>query len=139
MREIFLAGLLGLAFGAVPFLVVATAQPKAPAPTGDHFRDVTEITEPERFPAKATWYGMRYHGRRTASGEKFDTNGLTAAHPTLPFGTVLRVTWLDRAVIVRITDRPAPGVDVLDLSAAAFRELAPHRIGVLHVVCEVIQ
>ena len=132
------AGLLSIAFLSSLSVLIATRleqeqerQPMtvlaAPVPA----------PAPERFPAKATWYGRAYHGRKTASGERFDMEAMTAAHPTLPFGTVLLVTWLDREVLVRITDRPAAGVEVLDLSAAAFRELAPLRAGVLHVVCEV--
>lgn len=70
----------------------------------------------------ASWYGPGFHGRRTASGEIYDQDGLTAAHPSLPFGTRVRVTNLDngRTVEVRITDR-GPFVDgrAIDLSRAA--------------------
>jgi len=80
---------------------------------------------------RTTWYGQAYHGRTTASGEIFDATAMTCAHPKLPFGTWLRVGWLGRFVIVRVTDR-MPGSSCLDLTAAAFRVLAPHRVGVLH-------
>src|SRR5687768_5000935 len=55
----------------------------------------------------ASYYGERHHGRLTASGERFDATALTAAHPSLPFGTVARVTDVSsgRWVTVRITDR----------------------------------
>ena len=55
----------------------------------------------------ASWYGNPYHGRTTASGETYDMNELTCAHPTLPFGTRLRVQNLDngRSVTVRVNDR----------------------------------
>ncbi len=70
----------------------------------------------------ASWYGGKFQGRRTASGEIFDTNKLTAAHKTLPFGTKVRVTDLESAksVIVRINDR-GPFVEdrIIDLSRAA--------------------
>ena len=80
---------------------------------------------------RTTWYGQAYHGRTTASGEIFDATAMTCAHPTLPFGAWLRVGWLGRFVIVRVTDR-MPGKSCLDLTSAAFRVLAPHKIGVLH-------
>ena len=71
----------------------------------------------------ASWYGGRFHGRLTASGERFDSHrGLTAAHRTLPFGTCAEVRNLrnDRAVTVRINDRgPFSRGRVIDLSRAA--------------------
>lgn len=70
----------------------------------------------------ASWYGDRFHGRRTASGEAFNMNDLTAAHPSLPFGTRVRVRNLDngREVVVRINDRgPFTRGRVIDLSRAA--------------------
>jgi rare lipoprotein A len=55
----------------------------------------------------ASWYGPGYHGKRTANGERFDQDDLTAAHPTWPFGTRVRVTLLStgRSCVVRINDR----------------------------------
>jgi rare lipoprotein A len=74
----------------------------------------------------ASWYGPRFHGRRTASGERFDMHALTAAHPSLPFGTVVRVRSLvnGREVEVRINDR-GPHIQrrVIDLSRAAAKSL----------------
>ena len=70
----------------------------------------------------ASWYGERFQGRRTASGERFDLHQFTAAHRTLPFGTRVRVHNLDngREVVVRINDRgPFKGGRVIDLSRAA--------------------
>ena len=70
----------------------------------------------------ATWYGGRFHGRKTASGERFDTRRLTAAHKTLPFNTMVEVTNLQngRRVTVRINDRgPFGGGRIIDLSRAA--------------------
>lgn len=72
----------------------------------------------------ASWYGPGFHGRRTASGEVYDQDALTAAHPSLPFGTRVRVTNLDngRAVEVRINDRgPFVGGRAIDLSRAGAR------------------
>lgn len=85
----------------------------------------------------ASWYGPGFHGRRTASGERFDVNALTAAHRTLPFGTVVRVHSLvnGREVEVRITDRgPFIRSRVIDLSRAAARELGMLGLGFKEVV-----
>lgn len=74
----------------------------------------------------ASWYGPRFHGRRTASGEKYDMHQLTAAHPTLPFGTIVRVRSLvnGRTVDVRINDRgPFIKKRVIDLSRGAAQAL----------------
>lgn len=74
----------------------------------------------------ASWYGRDHQGHRTANGERFDMHALTAAHRTLPFDTVVRVTRVDtgRAVTVRINDRgPFGRGRVIDLSAAAARTL----------------
>lgn len=84
----------------------------------------------------ASYYADRFHGRRTASGERYDRNALTAAHRRLPFGTQVVVTNLDngRAVTVRINDRGpfVPG-RVIDMSYAAARRLGMLRAGVVKV------
>ena len=70
----------------------------------------------------ASWYGPGFHGKRTASGEKFDAGALTAAHRTLPFGTQVRVVnkRTGRSVVVRINDRgPHARGRIIDLSRAA--------------------
>ena len=70
----------------------------------------------------ASWYGVPFHGRRAADGEIFDMNSLVAAHRTLPFGSILRVTNLNngRDVQVRVIDRgPFVGDRILDLARAA--------------------
>jgi rare lipoprotein A len=75
---------------------------------------------------KASWYGRRFQGHRTASGEAFDLNMLTCAHRTLPIGTLLRVTNLGnrRSIMVRVNDRgPVPTGLIVDLSFAAARSL----------------
>ncbi|HKI01610.1 MAG TPA: septal ring lytic transglycosylase RlpA family protein [Thermoanaerobaculia bacterium] len=74
----------------------------------------------------ASWYGPRFHGRKTASGERYNMNDLTAAHPSLPFGTKLGVrnTRTGREVLVRVNDRgPFARNRVIDLSYAAAREV----------------
>jgi rare lipoprotein A len=78
----------------------------------------------------ASWYGPRFHGKSTANGEKFDQAALTAAHKSLPFGTILKITNLknNKSVVIRINDR-GPYVDGrdLDLSKATAKAL-----GILH-------
>ena len=74
----------------------------------------------------AVWYGPGFHGRRTASGEVYDMHALTAAHPSLPFGTRVRVTNLrnGKSVVVRINDRgPFGGRFIIDLSYAAAKAI----------------
>ena len=74
----------------------------------------------------ASWYGPRFHGRRTANGERYDMNELTAAHPSLPFNTKVGVrnTRTGREVVVRINDRgPFSKNRIIDLSYAAAREV----------------
>ena len=74
----------------------------------------------------ASYYGKKFHGRRTASGESFDMNAMTAAHRTLPFGSKVRVTnsRTGKSVVVRINDRgPFHGKRVIDVSRAAATEL----------------
>jgi peptidoglycan lytic transglycosylase len=90
----------------------------------------------------ASWYGPQHDGRRTASGERFDMNDLTAAHPTYAFGTRVRVTLLanGRSVVVRINDRfPNYRNRVIDLSKAAAREIGLMRRGTGRVRLEVLE
>ena len=80
----------------------------------------------------ASWYGADLHGRRTASGERFDMHELTAAHRSLPFGTrvLVRNPSNGRQVVVRINDRdPFKRGRVIDLSYAAARALGLHAHG----------
>ncbi len=89
----------------------------------------------------ASWYGAQHQGRRTASGEVFDMNQLTAAHRTLPFGTRLLVTNRDtsRSTEVRVNDR-GPFVDgrILDVSYAAARQLGVVGAGIFPVKLRVV-
>lgn len=92
----------------------------------------------------ASWYGPGFHGRRTASGERFDMHGLTAAHRTLPFGTVVRVHSQvnGRTVDVRINDRgPYLRKRVIDLSRAAAEALGliESRTGIKPVVLSILR
>ncbi len=88
----------------------------------------------------ASWYGPGFNGRKTASGERFDTHELTAAHKTLPFNTLLKVTNLEngKSTIVRVNDRgPYAHGRIIDLSLAAKTELEMG--GLAKVRIEVVQ
>ena len=89
----------------------------------------------------ASWYGWQFHGRPTANGERYDMFGRTAAHPTLPFDTLVRVSLMGGggSVEVRINDR-GPFVDdrIIDLSLGAARELGMLRSGVARVRLHVL-
>jgi rare lipoprotein A (peptidoglycan hydrolase) len=92
---------------------------------------------------KAVWYGGKWHGRRTASGERFSKYGLTAAHRSLPLGTRIRVINLEnqRSIVLRVNDRGPYGRDrsrVLDVTEAAARRLGFHDQGWTRVRIEVL-
>ena len=89
---------------------------------------------------KASYYGHGFAGRKTASGERFDPNAMTAAHPSLPFGTRIRVTRQNGAsVTVRVNDRcGCPGGRIVDLSEGAARKLGMIKDGVVAVRVEVV-
>src|SRR5437879_3670317 len=90
----------------------------------------------------ASYYDSRFHGARTASGERYDEQAMTAAHRTLPFGTRVRVTNLTngRSVVVTITDRGpfAPG-RIIDVSKRAARNLDFVRAGTARVRIRVLE
>ena len=117
----------------------------------EHAVDITEIEAPEELSSgdvvrdlgtgHASYYGRRFAGRPTASGEAFDPRELTAAHKSLPFGSLVRVTNVrnGRSVIVRINDR-GPYVEgrEIDLSRAAAEEIGLVRRGVGEVRIELL-
>jgi rare lipoprotein A len=89
----------------------------------------------------ASWYGVPFHGRATANGEVFDRGSLTAAHPTLPLPSIVRVTNLAnrRQLELRVNDRgPFVGERLIDLSQAAARELGFEREGTASVRIEFV-
>jgi rare lipoprotein A len=89
----------------------------------------------------ASWYGAPFHGRKASNGEVYDMNKMTAAHRTLPFSSMVRVTNLNngKSTVVRITDR-GPFVDnrIIDLSRAAAQEIESIGPGVVPVRIEVL-
>ena len=87
----------------------------------------------------ASWYGRQFHGRKTASGETFDMNGLTAAHRSLPLNCYVKVTNKNngKSVVVKVNDRgPFHGNRVLDLSYGAAKQLGITGKGVGNVAIE---
>lgn len=89
----------------------------------------------------ASWYGIPFHGRKTANGETYDMNGLTCAHRTLPFGTILLVTNTgnNRTVTVRVTDRgPFISGRIVDLSRGAAAALDMLDTGTAQVSLKVV-
>jgi rare lipoprotein A len=104
----------------------ATPVPATPQATASNPSSEPEDTTSWQESGIASWYGPRFHGKRTASGERFNTNELTAAHKTLPFGTRVRVKSLSngKEVVVRINDRgPFVKGRIIDLSHAAAQML----------------
>ncbi len=91
---------------------------------------------------KASYYSDKFHGRRTASGSTYNKNELTAAHRTLDFGTIVRVTNIlnNKIVVVKITDRgPFVTGREIDLSRAAAEQLGMIQSGVIDVKIEVLE
>lgn len=116
---------------AAPAVVAPAAAPdkKATAATGD-----VET-------GKAVYYGRKFAGRRTASGQRFNPAAMTAAHNTLPFGTKVKVTNTknNRSVVVVINDRgPSTPGRIIDVSAAAAKKLGFIRAGIAEVKVEVV-
>jgi rare lipoprotein A len=119
LRAAAVGAVLAAAAGCAPF------RSRPPEPPGRFYEE-----------GVASWYGPGFHGRRTASGEVFDQDALTAAHPRLPFGARVRVVNVrnGRDVVVRINDRGPNTADrVIDVSRAAAGRLDMIRAGVARV------
>ena len=90
----------------------------------------------------ASWYGPGFQGNRTANGEIYDMNGISAAHKTLPFGTIVRVIDLEtgRSVVVRINDR-GPFIEgrIIDLSKGAAEKLGIVERGITRVGLRIVR
>jgi len=106
-------------------------------------RNYTPMTSLAPYKARgvASWYGRRYHGKQTASGEIYDMYAMTAAHTTLPLPSYVRVTNLanGKSVVVRVNDR-GPFIEgyIVDLSRAAAEEINLIKIGVTQVKIELV-
>ncbi|HYK39510.1 MAG TPA: septal ring lytic transglycosylase RlpA family protein [Candidatus Eremiobacteraceae bacterium] len=118
--------------------------PKLGAPAPPKKSKPSDISSPSAIYAEegnASWYGAPFHGRKASNGEIYDMNKMTAAHRTLPFNSMVRVTNLNngKSAVVRITDR-GPFVDnrIIDLSRAAAQEIESIGPGVVPVRIEVL-
>jgi rare lipoprotein A len=115
---------------------VPMAAPDSLTPTGTHPAKRKSLLK-----GIASWYGEEFDGRLTASGEPYDMNAMTACHPSLPFGSVVRVVneHNGRSVIVRITDRSGLVKGrIIDLSYGAAEQLAMTKSGLARVTLEVL-
>ena len=116
--------------------MATTAVAPAPAPAPAPMAASADATE-----GKIAWYGSKFNGRKTASGQRFNSAAMTMAHKTLPFGTKVRVTNLanNRSVVLRVNDRgPTTADRVGDVSAAAARKLGMQRAGVANAKLEIV-
>lgn len=114
---------------AAPVAPTAPAAPPMAAPASDALE------------GKIAYYGHKFAGRKTASGQRFNPNELTMAHKTLPFGSQVRVTNLknNKSVMVRVNDRgPTTPDRIGDLSLAAARKIGMVRSGVVEAKLEVV-
>jgi rare lipoprotein A len=152
--KLFRAGLLIVlaAFSAAcAEKVVTVASPDVGQNPSDVHQPAPEVSQPSpisvpdqtyRETGIAAWYGKELHGQKTASGETFDMNALTAAHRTLPLGTIIRVTNLDnfKSIKVKINDRgPFVKSRILDLSLSAAKELGFAEQGIARVKLETLE
>ena len=116
--------------------VAATAPAATASPASEVKAGSADATE-----GKVAYYGRKFAGRKTASGERFNPNALTMAHKTLPMGTMVRVTNLknNKSVVVRVNDRgPSTPDRVGDLSQAAAGKIRMLRSGVVQAKLEVV-
>ena len=155
-RIYILAGISSIVLAAVVITLSTTsvhadARLSKPASTAPPVLSATPPTLEARKPASesrtdmlrglATWYGSVLHGHHTASGERYNMYAMTACHPTLPFGTMVRVVNLNnhKTVVVRINDRGELDKGrVIDISYAAAEKLRIVKGGVAPVAIEVI-
>ena len=122
---------------AIALAVAACGGPKQPDERGKKPRRVA--VAPGVQMGKASWYGGKWHGGPTASGETYNKRSMTAAHRSLPFGTRVRVTNLrnGKSVVVRINNRgPYIKGRIIDLSEAAAEQLGMIKAGVVPVKVE---
>jgi rare lipoprotein A len=139
-----------IAQGLAMALVVGFGAAQEPTSSGSYKTEAERVVvaypapRPHAHPYQvgtASWYGQYFEGKPTASGEPFNMYDLTAAHPTLPLGTLVRVTNLRnrRAVIVRINDRgPIVPGRIIDVSYSAAKVLKFQARGVQRVRLDVI-
>ena len=138
---------LALAAFGLALATQAGAQSAAPAPAEPAKEAAaapapsTTMASGDAMSGTAAWYGRKFAGRKTASGKRFNPNAMTAAHPTLAFGTRVKVTNTKnkRSAVVTITDRgPTTPGRIIDVSQAAAKKLGFIRSGLTDVSLEVV-
>ena len=124
------------ASAAAPALAAAPAPAAASAPTAPEKAASADSSE-----GKVAYYGKKFNGRKTASGERFNAGAMTMAHKTLPFGTMVKVTNIknSKSVVVRVNDRgPSTPDRIGDLTAGAASKIGMIRTGVIDAKLEVV-
>ena len=126
---------------AISTPIVASAQSAATATPAPSAPAAPAMTGDASLNGKLAWYGRKFAGRRTASGERFNPDAMTMAHKTLPFGTMVKVTnpHNGKSVTLRVNDRgPTQPDRVGDVSLAAARALGMVRTGVMDAELQVV-
>jgi rare lipoprotein A len=111
------------------------------APAKAAAKEAVKAVAGDASEGKIAFYGRKFAGRKTASGERFNPNAMTMAHKTLPFGTLVKVTNLKtkRSVVVRVNDRgPSTPDRIGDVTSAAATKLKMRRAGVIDAKLEVV-
>ena len=137
MAYLFLAAATATLVVALSPLVHAqtTAQPAAPAAAPE------KAASADSSEGKVAYYGKKFNGRKTASGERFNAGAMTMAHKTLPFGTMVKVTNIknSKSVIVRVNDRgPSTPDRIGDLTSGAASKIGLISTGVIDAKLEVV-
>lgn len=124
---------------ATPVPSAATISPRQLAQAPPPASPAPAAATPDASTGKASYYGKKFQGRKTASGEPFDINKLTAASNGHPFGTMLKVTNIanGKSVEVRVNDRLSGGNRIIDLSHAAAQQIGMVKAGLVEVKVEV--
>jgi rare lipoprotein A len=133
--------IVGLRAAQGPNNSEASSAPNRAVPAQPEIRNQTGKNQPYQI-GTASWYGEYFVGKPTASGEDFDMYDMTAAHPTLPLGTYVRVTNLrnGRAVVVKVNDRgPIVPGRIIDLSYGAAQALEFEHRGLQRVRLDVVK
>jgi rare lipoprotein A len=121
------SALLALANGAVAKPLDGGSEPQTAVASGSS--------------GKIAWYGSKFNGRKTASGERFNASAMTMAHKTLPFGSKVRITNVknNKSVILRVNDRGPSSPDLIgDVTSSAAQKLGMSRSGVIEAKLEVV-
>ena len=126
---------------ALAGLIALSAKSEARLSVSVGLSPLAVIPEEKCHIGMASWYGQEFQGNTTANGEAYDLNGFTAAHPTLPFGTTIRITNLknSKKILLRVNDRgPTVKHRLIDVSWAAAKRLGFVRSGTTPVRVEVV-